>query len=61
VGTVDVPAGLARCGSLTGAVAFEDYGAVEDIAAEGKVEVLAGVGFETEGFHGGELVDGGED
>jgi hypothetical protein len=58
---MDGPTGFARCSSLTGAVAFEDYGAVKDIAAEGKVEVLAGVGFETEGFHGGELVNGGED
>lgn len=46
---------------MTGAVAFIDYGSVKEIATEGQVEVFAGVGFETEGFHGGEFVNGGED
>jgi len=56
---VDLPTGLGGGGSLAGGVAFEDDGAVENVFAEGQVEVVCWVGFEAEGLHGWEVVDGG--
>lgn len=42
VRAVYVPAGLGRCGALSGVVALVDDGEVEEIAAEGEVEMLDG-------------------
>lgn len=42
VRAVDVVAGLGGCGALPGVVALVDNGEVEEIAAEGEVEVLDG-------------------
>lgn len=42
-------------------VAFEDDGAVEDIAAEGGEEECGWEGLETGGLESGEFVEGGED
>ena len=61
VRTVDLPAGFGGGCALASGVAFEDDGAVEDVFAEGQVEVVCWVGFEAEGLHGREVVDGGED
>lgn len=47
VGAVNLVAGFRAGCSLSGCIAFEDDGAVEDVAAEGEIEVFAGVGFET--------------
>lgn len=58
---VDFPAGFRTGCSLACGVTFEDNGAVQDVAAEGEVEVFARVGFEADGLHCGEFVDGGED
>lgn len=44
-------------GALAFGVAFEDYGAVEDVFSEGEVEVGGWVGGEAEGFQVGEGVD----
>jgi hypothetical protein len=43
--------------ALPCSVAFEDNSAVQDVAAEREIEVLARVRFESHGFHGGEFVD----
>jgi hypothetical protein len=59
--TVNFVAGFGAGCSLSGSVALEDNGAVQDVAAKGEIEVFAGVGFEAYGFHGGELVDGCKD
>lgn len=56
---VDFPTGFRVGRSLACAVTFEDYGAVQDVAAEGQIEVFARVGFEADGLHGGKFVDGG--
>lgn len=61
MGTVDLPACFGGGRALAGGVAFEDDGAVEDVFAEGQVEVVCWVGFEAEWLHRGEVVDGGED
>lgn len=58
VRAVDFVAGFGGGGAEARVVAFVDDGAVEDVAAEGEVEVRGGVGFEAEGLHGGEFVDG---
>lgn len=55
--TVDFVSGLCASCPLPGGIAFEDYGAVEDVSAEGEVEVFAIVGFESERFHFWEFVD----
>jgi len=61
VRSVDFPARLRAGCALTGGIALENYGAMKEVAAEGKVEVFAVVVFETERFHLREFVDGGED
>jgi hypothetical protein len=58
---VHLEAGLAGGCALACGVTFEDDGAVEDVFAEGEVQVVGRVVYESEGLHGGELVDGGED
>ena len=60
-GAFDVVAPFCGCGALPGAVGFVDYGAVEDVSAEGEVQVGGGVGGEAEGFHVGKGVDCCED
>jgi len=37
VAAVDFVAGFGGCGSLTGGIALEDNGAVEDVSAKGEV------------------------
>lgn len=59
--TVDLPAGFGGGCALAGGVTFEYYGTVEDVFAQGQMEVVCWVGFEAEGLHGREVVDGGED
>lgn len=59
VGAVDLPARFGGRGALACGVAFEDNGAVEDVFSEGEVEVVCWVGFEAEGLHCWEVVDGG--
>lgn len=54
---VDFVAGFAGGGALTGVVAFEGDGVVEDVAAEGEVEVLDGPLLEGGWFEGGKAVD----
>lgn len=54
---VDLPAVLARGGALAGVVALVDDGEVEDVAAEGEVEVIDGPLLEGCGLEGGEAVD----
>jgi len=61
VGAVDFPAGLGGGGALAGVVAFVDDGEVEEVAAEGEVEVFDGPVFEGDGFEVGEGVDGDGD
>lgn len=57
---MDFPASFRTCCALTGAVTFEDDGAVEDIAAEGEVKVFAGIGLESDGLHCRKFIDGCE-
>lgn len=40
---MDVVAPFCVCGPGAGGIAFKDYGAVQDVAAEGEVEVIVGV------------------
>jgi hypothetical protein len=61
VGAVDFESGFRGCCSLPREVSFEDYGTVENISAEGQVQVFAVVGLESDGLHGWEFVDGRED
>jgi hypothetical protein len=58
---MDVVAGLGRGGALAGVVALVDDGEVEEVAAEGEVEVLDGPLLEGLGLEGGEAVDGDGD
>jgi hypothetical protein len=55
---VDVVAGLGGGGALARAVALVDDGQVEEIAAEGEVEVLDGPLLEGGRLEGREAVDG---
>lgn len=57
--TMDIETGFRGCSSLTGIVAFEYYSAVEEISTEREVEVFTWVGFESDGLHGREFIDGG--
>lgn len=61
VGAVHLPPRLRARGALAREVALEHHRAVEQVAAEGEVEVFAVVGFEAEGLHLRELVDGCKD
>lgn len=56
---MDIETGFRGCSSLTGIVAFEYYSAVEEISTEREVEVFTWVGFESDGLHGREFIDGG--
>lgn len=56
---MDLPARFGGRGALACGVAFKDNGAVEDVFSEGEVEVVCWVGFEAEGLHCWEVVDGG--
>lgn len=55
--TVDVVAGFAGCRALASVVAFVDDGMVEDVAAEGEVEMFDGPLLEGSRFEGGKVVD----
>ena len=44
---VNFPAGLSACCSLTGGIAFEDYGAMEKVTTEREMKMFAAVGFES--------------
>lgn len=61
VRAVDVVAGLGGCGALPGVVALVDDGEVEEVAAEGEVEVLDGPLLEGLRLEGREAVDGDGD
>lgn len=61
VRAVDVVAGLGRGGALPGVVALVDDGEVEEVAAEGEVEVLDGPLLEGLRLEGREAVDGDGD
>lgn len=58
---VDFEARLGGGGALAGAVALVDDGQVEDVAAQGQVEVLDGPLLEGRGLQRGEAVDGNGD
>lgn len=59
--TVDLmPIFRASC-TLTRAITFVNYSAVEDISAKGQVKIFAAVLLESERFHLGKLVDSSED
>lgn len=58
---VDVVAGLGGCGALPGVVALVDDGEVEEVAAEGEVEVLDGPLLEGLRLERREAVDGDGD
>lgn len=60
VGAVHLPARLCARRTLSCVITLEDYGAVEEIAAEWKMEMFALVGFKSEWFHLGEFIDGCE-
>lgn len=55
---MDVVAGLGGGGALAGVVALVDDGEVEEVAAEGEVEVVDGPLLEGRRLQGGEVVDG---
>lgn len=61
VRAVYVPAGFGRCGALAGVVAFVDDGEVEEVSAEGEVEMLDGPLLERLWLEGREAVDGDGD
>ncbi|KAL9070093.1 MAG: hypothetical protein Q9157_005948, partial [Trypethelium eluteriae] len=60
-GAVHFGAVLRGAGALAGAVAFEDDGAVQEVAPEGEREVRGRVGGETDGFEVREGVERCED
>ena len=57
VGAVDFVAGLGGGGALAGVGGLVGDGLVEEVAAEGEVEVGCRVGLEVEGLEGREGVD----
>lgn len=61
MGSGDFETRLGVASTLAGCVAFEDDGAVEEVFAQGKVEVRGWIGCKAEGLHGWESVDGCED
>lgn len=61
VRAVHVPAGFGGRGALAGVVAFVDDGEVEEVAAEGEVEMLDGPLLEGLRLEGREAVDGDGD
>ncbi|KAI9149598.1 CDP-diacylglycerol--glycerol-3-phosphate 3-phosphatidyltransferase [Paramyrothecium foliicola] len=61
VRAVDLVAGLGGGSALAGVVALVGDGEVEEVAAEGEVEVLDGPLLEGGGLEGGEVVDGDGD
>lgn len=58
---VDFPACFRAAGALPFGVAFEDNGAVEQVAPHGQMQVFRFVGLEAQRLHGREFIDGCED